>query len=605
MALTVTSGVSTITNYTRPSFRISWGLGRRSTLNIDLEDLSNGSGYRPTNGKEMVVLDSGTPIFGGVVQEFEQTKPDFHASVLYYTAGVAGYESRLDRIFINAVAFGRAPFSTNAISDTLTFDNCPFSNGYAVAVRTTGTAPAGLSTSTKYYVINRTSTTCQLSTTSGGSAVNFTDDGSGLHHLVWYAGAIVRNLVTVYGLSEGLTIGTIRDGSPVELMTLEWSNIADAIQGAANLCAHVWRINADKSFDFIPRTENTAPFSISSSSSDVLTEGFKFRHTDETYANKVYVRIAEEAFAQTLATKAGDGSKRIFSVATVIKAVSTITVDAVEKTVGIYGVDSGKDWYYTPGDYWIYQDAGGTTLTGSETLYITYRAYGFDSRSAEDTGEQSARAALESGASGIYEIVVDASSLYDVDQADNIADATIAERKVTPIECNYRTRTAGVRPGQLQTINLSDFGVNTTFLIDQVDATLDEGANLQYDVHAISTTRLSGYLDVFRSFLSSGSGSASVAGGGGAGGSTGSLVSFVTVTLTADATISRTVGAAGDLLYIDFVQDATGGWVITYSGDFDEIDGVVDIGILPSQKTRVAFVSNGTDWVPQPGGMIQ
>ncbi len=49
---------------------------------------------------------------------------------------------------------------------------------------TTGTLPSGLSTGTTYYCVNVSTTTCNLSLTSGGAAINTTTAGSGTHTAV-------------------------------------------------------------------------------------------------------------------------------------------------------------------------------------------------------------------------------------------------------------------------------------------------------------------------------------------------------------------------------------------------------------------------------------
>jgi len=56
------------------------------------------------------------------------------------------------------------------------------SNGDRVMLTTTATdLPAGLTSEPVYYVVNKTTNTFQVSATSGGSAVAFTDDGTGTH----------------------------------------------------------------------------------------------------------------------------------------------------------------------------------------------------------------------------------------------------------------------------------------------------------------------------------------------------------------------------------------------------------------------------------------
>lgn len=53
-----------------------------------------------------------------------------------------------------------------------------------VTLTTTGTLPAGLATSTNYYVIVSDQNTIQLAASANGSAINITDTGSGVHTVV-------------------------------------------------------------------------------------------------------------------------------------------------------------------------------------------------------------------------------------------------------------------------------------------------------------------------------------------------------------------------------------------------------------------------------------
>lgn len=60
------------------------------------------------------------------------------------------------------------------------------SNGNIVSFTTTGTLPTGITAGTNYYVINRTSTTFQIATTSGGTAINFGGTQTGTHTATWF-----------------------------------------------------------------------------------------------------------------------------------------------------------------------------------------------------------------------------------------------------------------------------------------------------------------------------------------------------------------------------------------------------------------------------------
>lgn len=91
---------------------------------------------------------------------------------------------------------GRAISSVDTAGDTLTSNEHGYSANTIVHAVTTNTLPGGLSTGTPYYVINPTTNTFQLSTSSGGSAINLTSTGSGSHYIktspVFDAGADLR-----------------------------------------------------------------------------------------------------------------------------------------------------------------------------------------------------------------------------------------------------------------------------------------------------------------------------------------------------------------------------------------------------------------------------
>ena len=54
-------------------------------------------------------------------------------------------------------------------------------DGEVLALTTTGALPTGLSVGTTYYIINSTGTTCNLSLTAGGAAINTSGSQSGVH----------------------------------------------------------------------------------------------------------------------------------------------------------------------------------------------------------------------------------------------------------------------------------------------------------------------------------------------------------------------------------------------------------------------------------------
>lgn len=574
--------------------RIQWRRNVRSTMEFTICK----PGYVPVIGHKVLVWNGATPIFTGSIDEFQQYDAG-DGSTVFYDCSVTGFEHRLDKRVENAVAFGPEFFTANSISDVLTFDSGSnlFTDGWAVQVKSNGTLPGGLSAGTTYYVVNGTSTTCQLSATSGGSAINLSSTGSGDHWMLWHAGSIVKAQLGYWAAFEDITLGTIRNGAVVDQASFEWFRIWDQVEALANLSGYIAKVNGAGEVVFVPPGEYTAPFNITAASTEALFGSVNFRHTREEYANSVYLRINEDAIASTFVTLTGNGSKRKFRTFTVIKEL--ISVNGVSGTdLGVWGVDTGKQWYYTPGGYWLIQDSTGTPP--ASTFQANYRAAGFDARHAEDTGEQSTRAGVEAGSSGIYDTVLSDTGISNSDAGDTAAAAALARLKEVPVEMSYRTFTDGLLPGQQQTVNLSSqYGVNDTFLINQVDARFQQGV-LAYSVQATSTSRLGGYLDVFRSFLGTGGSSSGGASGGGSVST--SAGDYYALTLTADASLTRTVAAAGTILIVDVTQDGTGGWELTPDADFEDVESPLDIAVTASARTTVTFYSTGSKWRKLPGG---
>jgi hypothetical protein len=84
-----------------------------------------------------------------------------------------------------------------------------FSNEDTVYVTTTTTLPSPLTANTQYYVISATSSTIQLATTNGGSAINITTAGSGTHTIYQAINAMSAGPITI---ETGHTV-TIPSGS--------------------------------------------------------------------------------------------------------------------------------------------------------------------------------------------------------------------------------------------------------------------------------------------------------------------------------------------------------------------------------------------------------
>ena len=73
--------------------------------------------------------------------------------------------------------------SVDVGADKLNMNGHPFSDGAQVQVATSSTPPGGLAPQVIYYIVSSTANSVKVSLSFGGTAVNITSIGSGLHYL--------------------------------------------------------------------------------------------------------------------------------------------------------------------------------------------------------------------------------------------------------------------------------------------------------------------------------------------------------------------------------------------------------------------------------------
>src|SRR5258708_13346843 len=98
-----------------------------------------------------------------------------------------------------------------------------------------------------------------------------------------------------------------------------------------------------------------------------------------TYRNTQYLLGGVSQTVTQTETRVGDGNTVSWPMSFDISTVPTVSVNTgsgyVAKTVGIKGVDTGKDWYWQKGPPLISQDSAGTKLRGSpnkDLLQVVY-----------------------------------------------------------------------------------------------------------------------------------------------------------------------------------------------------------------------------------------
>lgn len=183
--------------------------------------------------------------------------------------------------------------------------------------------------------------------------------------------------------------------------------------------------------------------------------------------------------------------------------------------VGIQGVDQDKDWYYIP-DAVTDNLISAAPMPDGGVVLVQYYAAGSDVIAVENSAIVASQGAIE-GSSGLYENIIqptDTDPVYfDPLAALERIQAALATYEKMGRVFEFSTRTAGLTPGQLLTVNLSDpfTELNGNWLIEQVDAqyTVTE-LHFRYSVRVLADGRLGTWLDFWEQLALVGSGGSTI-----------------------------------------------------------------------------------------------
>lgn len=289
------------------------------------------------------------------------------------------------------------------------------------------------------------------------------------------AGYIVNDLITTYLAEEGIMAGTIEDGPTFTNTVFSYISVSQAIGSLAEKSGNFWwYIDLDRKLHFRPFAALPAPWM--ASASDMKEGSISLDHGNPKYRNRQIVTGIKEITDPQVEYHKGDGHAQSFTVGYPIHSVPTVKVNGVTKTIGIKGLDTGKDWYWSKGDLVITQDTMGTVLTDTDTLEIDYIGE-FDAVIiSTDYGAVEKQKAVEGVGTGYVEDVVDEPGTQDKDAAFLTASMLLAKYATDGRHLKFATRRSGLAPGQLLIVNLPDYGLNNVeMLIESVITDEQEG----------------------------------------------------------------------------------------------------------------------------------
>jgi hypothetical protein len=319
-------------------------------------------------------------------------------------------------------------------------------------------------------------------------------------------GAIARYMITNVLAAEGVTIGQINDGATpgaglippftpgnsvglIPEATFSYCTVAEALDACVQSISDsgvpfYCMIDQSKKLYFVPYTAIVNATLIDGTQVEDVPS---VHRANPTYRTAQFVLGGTEKTVQQDESRKGDSNTIAWPMKFALSTVPTITVNAVAKTVGINGLDTGKDFYWSKGDPNITQDSAATKLTSSDTLRVLYYGQYPNVTRLQDNSLVTAQAAID-GTSGIIEDAVSDSTLTSSSSALARATALMARYGIQNVAVlSFSTLQSGFAPGQLVTVNLPQHNLNSAqMLIESVDMS-DSGDNfnLRYQVNCV------------------------------------------------------------------------------------------------------------------------
>lgn len=291
---------------------------------------------------------------------------------------------------------------------------------------------------------------------------------------------IIADIVNTYCTGFGISTTYVVEGITIDQISFNYIQPSQAIRKIAELSGRSWYIDYDKIIHYFPLTTNVAPFNI-----DVNENRYReltISKDATQLKNRVYVRGGTKLSDYTTYSTKGDGVKKQFVLPDKPHDVS-VTVNGSAKTLGVKNLNtSGYDYYLNYQEKYIEQDSGASALATTDTLAVTYK-YDIpilvaveDTDSIADNGQK--------------EFAIFDKSISTTESARDRASAELTDYANNLVEGSFRTWTNGFRSGQYINISLTEYDVNTNYLIQTVRS-ISRGNNLyEYEVKIASAKTL-------------------------------------------------------------------------------------------------------------------
>lgn len=288
---------------------------------------------------------------------------------------------------------------------------------------------------------------------------------------------IIEDIVQTYCIGSGITTNNVVTGVTIDQIAFNYLQPSQCLRKICDLTGRNWYIDYTKDVHYFALTQTPAPFNITDSSTE--HKDLQISQDASQLKNRVYVRGGTKLSDTVSYSTKGNGVTRRFVLPDKPHNVA-LTVNGVNKTVGIKNVDtSGFDYYLNFQEKYLDQDSGATVLGTGDTLTLSYQ-YDIPILVAVENTASIA-------ANGVKEFAIFDKSITTTQAARDRASAELTDYANSIVEGSFTTYTPGFASGQYININLTDYGINADYLVQRVSAKSIGGGVYQYTVQIASS----------------------------------------------------------------------------------------------------------------------
>jgi len=311
------------------------------------------------------------------------------------------------------------------------------------------------------------------------------------------AGFIANDIFTDYLAAEGVVIGEIQTGPIIKEAIFNTVKATECFDALQELTGFTWFIDETKQLYFIDRETNVSPWNLDGTNHRAIKDSVHLSTGNPMYRNRQYIRGGTGLTSQQTENFTGDGSVVAFTVGYPIAQVPTVTVNSVAQTVGIKGIDTGKDCYWNKGDATVTFDTAPGVGLDVEVVY--YGQYPLMWMVAHPTGVP-VMAAID-GTTGIVEEITTETQHESSDSIKQSAQGKIDQYCQDAERFTYQTDEFGLSPGQLQEITYTPFAFAAhKMLIESINIT-PNGNDVRYNITCITGPSMGSWAKFFSNIL--------------------------------------------------------------------------------------------------------